>query len=185
VRALVLSLRTRNIAAVNIVIIAVVATLVGFVIIMLSGAGKHTAPASPETSGGAELGWVRDGGVERFGKMLVSLFGEMGFDAEKSDLGQGTVDFYAVDPTPIRGGRIYVRGVLPGAAVPVDADEVLTLIDTARAESVGKAVLVTLGRFSEEARDAARGNPVDLVDGDALAALVKKHLPQAYATRSM
>ncbi|HEY5675316.1 MAG TPA: restriction endonuclease, partial [Myxococcales bacterium] len=81
--------------------------------------------------------------------------------------------------------RIYVRGVLPAAAVPVDADEVLTLIDTARAESVGKAVLVTLGRFSEEARDTAKGNPVDLVDGDALAALVKKHLPQAYATKTV
>jgi restriction endonuclease Mrr len=182
---LVLSPGTGNIAPVNIVIVAFVATLVGLVLIVLTGAGKHTAPASPETAGGAELSWVRDAGIEGFERMLLRLFGEMGFEAERSDRGQGTVDFYAVDPTPIRGGRIYVRGVLPGAAVPVDADEVLTLIDTARAESVGKAVLVTLGRFSEEARDTAKGNPVDLVDGDALAALVKKHLPQSFATRAL
>ncbi|HET9595912.1 MAG TPA: restriction endonuclease [Anaeromyxobacteraceae bacterium] len=169
----------------NIVIIAFVATLVGFGLIMLAGAGRHTSPAAAESAGAAELGWVKDGGVERFEKMLVRLFGEMGFTAEPGDRGQGTIDFYATDPTPIRGGRIYVRGVLPATAVPVDADEVLTLIDTARAESVGKAVLVTLGRFSEEARDTAKGNPVDLVDGDALAALVKKHLPQAYATKTV
>ena len=68
---------------------------------------------------------------------------------------------------------------------PVDAEDVRTLIDTARAESVGKAVMVTLGRFSDEARDAARDNPIDLLDGDELAALVKKHLPQAYATRML
>jgi restriction endonuclease Mrr len=181
----VLSRLKRNIESVNIVIVAFVATLVGFVLIMLTGAGKHTSPASPQSAGGAELSWVRDGGIERFEKMLLLLFGEMGFDPEQSNRGQGTVDFYAVDPTPIRGGRIYVRGVLPAAAVPVDADEVLTLIDTARAESVGKAVLVTLGRFSDEARDTARGNPVDLVDGDVLAALVRKHLPQAHATRML
>jgi restriction endonuclease Mrr len=87
--------------------------------------------------------------------------------------------------TMFTGPFLRVRGLLPAAAVPVDADEVLTLIDTARAESVGKAVLVTLGRFSDEAREAARGNPVDLVDGDQLADLVKKHLPQAWATRSL
>ena len=55
----------------------------------------------------------------------------------------------------------------------------------ARAESVSKAVLVTLGRYSDEARDTAKDNPVDLVDGAALATLMKKHLPQAYATRTV
>jgi hypothetical protein len=175
-------------ARVSIVIVVVVATVVGFVLILLAGSGNRFSPAassSGQGEGSADLAWVRTYGVEGFERMLLMLFSEMGFSAERSDRGQGTVDFYAVDPTPIRGGRIYVRGVFDDHAAPLDAEEVLTLIDTARAESVGKAVLVTLGRFSDEARDTARDNPVDLLDGAALATLVKKHLPQAYATRTV
>ena len=173
-------------ARVSIVIVVVAATLVGFLLILLAGSGKLVSPAASsgaQGDGSADLAWVRTYGVEGFERMLLTLFSEMGFSAERSDRGKGTVDFYAVDPTPIRGGRIYVRGVFDNHAVPVDAEEVLTLMDTARAESVSKAVLVTLGRFSDEARDSAKDNPVDLLDGAALATLVKKHLPQAYATR--
>jgi len=46
-------------------------------------------------------------------------------------------------------------------------------------------VLVTLGSFTSDARDAARGNPVDLVDGDELGRLVRKHMPQAFAQRKI
>jgi len=42
-----------------------------------------------------------------------------------------------------------------------------------------------LGRFSTDARDTAKGNPVDLLDGDDLARLMRKHLPQAFATRKV
>ena len=172
----------------SIVIVALGATLLGFLLILLIGGGQRVSPAAPGNApfaAATELGWVRSYGIEGFERMLLSLFGEMGFEPERSERGQGTVDFYAVDSTPIRGGRIYVRGIFAAAAVPVDAEEVLTLIDTARAESVGKAVLVTLGRFSDDARDTAKDNPVDLLDGDALATLVRKHLPQAYATRTI
>lgn len=172
----------------SIVLVVVAATIVGFFLILLAGSGKLVSPSAPSLAlgdGTADLAWVRGYGVEGFERMLVSLFGEMGFESERSDRGQGTVDFYAVDPTPIRGGRIYVRGVFDQEHTPLDAEEVLMLIDTARAESVSKAVLVTLGRFSDEAKDTAKDNPVDLVDGAALATLVKKHLPQAYATRTV
>jgi restriction system protein len=113
----------------------------------------------------------------------VALFGEMGFDAEPGQPRAEAIEFFAVNPAPIRGGRLLVQGVLDGAEV--DGDAVRALLDTARAEAVGRAVLVTLGRFSDDAREAARENPVDLVDGDDLAALVKKHLPQAFATRTL
>jgi restriction endonuclease Mrr len=171
---------------VSIVIVVVVATLVGFLLILLAGSGKlGSSSASSAGEGSTDLAWVRTYGVEGFERMLLTLFGEMGFSAERSDRAQGTVDFYAVDPTPIRGGRIYVRGVFDDRAAPIDAEEVLTLMDTARGESVSKAVLVTLGLFSDEARDTAKDNPVDLLDGAALALLVKKHLPQAYATKTV
>ena len=172
----------------NIIVVAFVATVLGFALVLLIGRGQPLSPAARESApreGVIDLAWVRSYGLEGFQKMLLSLFAEMGFDTERTERGRTTVDFHAFDPTPIRGGRIYVRGVLATPGVPVDAEDVRTLIDTARAESVGKAVMVTLGRFSDEARDTARDNPIDLLDGDELAALVKKHLPQAYATRML
>lgn len=172
----------------SLVIVAVGATILGFLLMLLIGKGHPVSPAAPDPApleGKTDLSWVRSHGVAGFQRMLMTLLSEMGFDPERSELGPGTVDLYAVDPTPIRGGRIFVHGVMGDANVPVNGEYVISLLDTARAESAGKAVLVTLGRFSSDAREAARGNPIDLLDGDELAALVKKHLPQAYATRSL
>src|SRR5207245_10988955 len=109
---------------------------------------------------------------------------DIGCQPERTERGAATVDLFANDPTPIKGGRIYVHGVL-GSEGAVEGDEVRNLIDTARAELVGKGILVTLGRFSTDARDTAKGAPVDLLDGDDLAKLMRKHLPQSYATRKV
>jgi restriction endonuclease Mrr len=172
----------------GILIVAACATAVGFVLILLIGRNQPVSPASPQFANleaATDLSWVRGFGIEGFQRLLLTLFSEMGFNAERSERTAGSVDLYAVDPTPIRGGRVYVHGVFGTPGQPVDADEVRNLIETARAEFVGKGVLVTLGRISADARDTARGNPVDLLDGDELAKLVKKHLPQAYATRKV
>jgi restriction endonuclease Mrr len=169
---------------VGILIVAAIATAVGFLLILLIGRNQPISPASPANlarEGQGDLAWVRSYGIEGFQRLLLTLFTEMGFQPERSERGQNAVDLYASDPTPIRGGRIYVHGVLLPPGAPVEAEEVRNMIETARAESVGKAVLVTLGTFSTEARDAAKGNPIDLIDGDELAKLVRKHLPQAYA----
>jgi hypothetical protein len=173
----------------GILIVAAVATAIGFFLILLIGKGQPISPAAPEnlSRGGAEgaTAWVRGFGIEGFQRLLLTLFTEMGFHPERSERGVGTVDLYANDPTPIRGGRVYVHGLLGAPGVSVDADEVRNLIETARAEFVGKGVLVTLGSFTSDARDAAKGNPVDLVDGEELARLMRKHLPQAFAQRKI
>ena len=155
----------------GILIVAVVATAVGFLLILLIGRGQPVSPAAPENlarEGHGEVSWVRGFGVEGFQRLLLTLFSEMGFSPERSERGSATVDLFASDPTPIRGGRLYVHGLFGQAGVPTDADEVRNMIETARAEFVGKGVLVTLGTFTSDARDAARGNPIDLVDGDEL-----------------
>ena len=172
----------------GILIVAFGATVVGFLLILLIGKGQPVSPAAPQNApmdAATDLSWVRSYGVEGFQRMLLTLFTEMGFHPERSERGLTTVDLYAQDPTPIRGGRIYVHGVFAEAGTTVEADDVRIAIETARAESIGKAVLLTLGRFSTDARDTAKGQPVDLLDGDELAKLVKKHLPQAYATRTL
>ena len=89
----------------SILIVAFGATILGFLLILLAGSGKPVSPAAiaNASSGGAtDLDWARGYGVEGLERMLRTLFGEMGFTPERSVRGQGTVDFYAVDPTPIR-----------------------------------------------------------------------------------
>jgi hypothetical protein len=172
----------------GILIVAVLATVVGFILILLIGKGQPVSPAAPENllrETATDLSWVRQFGIEGFQRLLLTLFSEMGFHPERSERGSTTVDLYASDPTPIRGGRLYVHGLFGAPGVPVEADEVRNLIETARAEFIGKGVLVTLGRFTSEARDTAKGNPIDLLDGDELGKLMKKHLPQAFATRKI
>src|SRR5256885_9075630 len=172
----------------GILIVAVVATAVGFLLIFLIGGGQPVSPAAPENLAGDGLGamaWVRGFGVEGFQRLLLTLFTEMGFNPERSERGTGTVDLFANDPTPIRGGRLYVHGLLGQPGVPTDADELRNMIDTARAEFVGKGVLVTLGTLTSDARDASKGNPIDLLDGDELGRLVRQHMPQAFAQREI
>ncbi len=181
----------------SVLVLVAVATALGFLVILLAGRGQRVSPAAagaarlPGTGDGTggdatgELDWVRPYGGEGLQRLLVALFGELGFDAEAAEASPGAVEFLAMNPAPIRGGRILVHGDLGAGGSPVDGDAVRSLLDTARAESVGRAVLVTLGRFSADAREAARDNPVDLIDGAELAALTRKHLPQVYATRTL
>jgi hypothetical protein len=172
----------------GILIVAALATGVGFILILLIGKGQPISPASPanlapEVHG--ELSWVRGYGIEGFQRLLLTLFSEMGFHPERSERGSRSVELFGTDPTPIRGGRLYIHGLFGPVGEPADAEEVRNTIESARAELVGKGVLVTLGTFSTEAREAARGNPIDLLDGDSLGKLVRKHLPQAFAQKKI
>jgi hypothetical protein len=47
----------------------------------------------------------------------------------------------------------------------------------------GKALVATGGGFSPEARAAAEGAPLELLDGASLLSLVKKHLPPVAVAR--
>src|SRR3981081_4444063 len=109
----------------GILVVAVLATIVGFALIFLIGRGQPVSPAAPENLGRADLtdsAWVRKYGVEGLQRLLVTLFTEMGFNPERCERGSGAIDLFANDPTPIKGGRIYVHGVL-GNEQPVDGDE--------------------------------------------------------------
>jgi restriction endonuclease len=173
---------------VNLLVLVLVAAAVGFVLILLAGRGQPVSPASLGSASAeeaADLAWVRTNGLEAFDRLLRRLFEEMGFEPGSSERTETTVAFWANDPRPIRGGRIYVHGVLAEPGASLDGDEVRALADAARGEAAGKAVLVTLGGFSEDAREAAKDQPLELVDGGSLAELVRKHLPQVHATRTV
>src|SRR5256885_925664 len=116
----------------GILVVAVLATLLGFALILLIGRGQPVSPAARETLGrgdSTDTAWVRRYGSEGLQRLLVTLFTEMGFHPERCERGTASVDLFANDPTPIKGGRIYVHGVL-GAEGPVEGDEGRHLIDT-------------------------------------------------------
>jgi restriction endonuclease Mrr len=173
---------------VNLLVLVLVAAAVGFALILLAGRGQPVSPAALASGGPEEppdLAWVRTNGLEGLERLLRRLFEEMGFETGASERTDASVAFWATDPRPIRGGRVYVHGFLVEPGARVDGDEVRSLADAARWESAGKAVLVTLGGFSDDAREAAKDQPLELVDGGALSELVKKHLPQVHATRTV
>jgi hypothetical protein len=166
----------------SIIVIALGALVVGFMLIAFISKAAPSASALATASGD---NWIARISPEEFQRLLVSLFTEMKFDVDSSSLRAGDVDLFAVNPTPITGARIYVRGVFHPPLGLVGEDEVRIALETARAEMAGKAIVVTPGGFTPDAKASARGTPVDLLDGVALLALVKKHLPQIAAERRL
>lgn len=167
----------------SIILTAAVALLIGFVLIAII---SKTAPkAGRAIDGGGPDGWIARVEPEAFARLLELLFTELKFEIESTHRRGGDVDLFAVNPTPITGARVYVRGVFHPPLGMVGDEEIRIALETARAEMAGKAVVVTPGSFTAEARASAKGAPVDLLDGAALLALVKKHLPQAFAEQTI
>ncbi len=168
----------------GVLLIAGISVFVGFLLIALIG---RTAPESVEVPEGMviEHGWLAQMGADNFAKLLALLFAELKFDVERSEVEGNTVDLFAVNPTPITGGRIYVRGVYQAPLGMVGEDEVRVALDTARAEMAGKAIVATSGGFTAEAKAAATGNPIDLLDGPEILRLTKKHLPSVAVARRL
>ena len=110
----------------------------------------------------------------------------MKFEVRPLDSGPGeAVLLIAEDDTPIRGVKMLVWGHHLAPASALGSEVVRDAMEMVRGEEAGKAVIVTPGRFTEEARAAAAPLPIELVDGRALLGLVKKKLPQVAAQKGL
>ncbi len=162
-------------------LIGVGALVLGFVLILLISATaprpEDVARALGEGEPDSPHAWLGRLDAHEMGRLLTMLFSELKFEVEDSRTSGQVVDLFAVNPTPITGGRVYIRGVAHPPLGVVGEDEVRTALDTARAEMAGKALVATGGVFAPEAHAAAQGAPVELIDGAQLMALIKKHLP--------
>jgi len=132
--------------------------------------------------------WAWLGGLSRdeHRRLLAMIFEELRFEVtlfEDEPAEVGAVLLLAEDKTPLKGVRMLVFG-LPGDGI-VEADVVRRLMELVRGEEAGKGALVTAGRFTDDARKAAEALPIDLVDGEALWGLVKKHLAQIASQRAL
>ncbi|MFF9630283.1 MULTISPECIES: restriction endonuclease [Streptomyces] len=109
-----------------------------------------------------------------FEALVAELFRAMGMQAVTTQRsGDGGVDVDALDPAPIRGGKIVVqvkryRGTVPPTAVR-------DLYGTVQDVGANKGVLVTTSRFGPGSHTFANGKPLELVSGAELVDLLHRH----------
>jgi hypothetical protein len=170
-----------------VIIVAIAGLALGFIVILLISLTSPKEGAADGSDGGAPRslahGWISRLDADQLARLLTMLFGELKYEVEDTRVADGIVDLFAVNSTPITGGRIYVRGIAHPPLGVVGEDEVRVALDTARAEMAGKALVATGGVFSPEARAAAEGAPLELLDGATLLTLIKKYLPPIAAAR--
>lgn len=85
----------------------------------------------------------------------------------------GGVDAIALDPDPIRGGKIVIQAKRYTNTVGVSA--VRDLYGTVHNEGANKGILVTTSDFGPDAYEFAKGKPLTLLSGSELLYLLGKH----------
>ncbi|MFD3718667.1 restriction endonuclease [Streptomyces sp. NPDC058674] len=109
-----------------------------------------------------------------FENLVAELFRAMGMEAVTTQRsGDGGVDVEALDPAPIRGGRIVVQVKRYRNTVPPTA--VRDLYGTVQDAGANKGVLVTTSSFGPGSYTFANGKPLELVPGVELVALLHQY----------
>lgn len=109
-----------------------------------------------------------------FEALVAELFRAMGMQAVTTQRSNdGGVDVDALDPTPIRGGKIVVQVKRYRNTVPPTA--VRDLYGTVQDTGANKGVLVTTSKFGPGSHTFARGKPLELVSGTELVDLLQRH----------
>ncbi|MGX7760685.1 restriction endonuclease [Streptomyces angustmyceticus] len=109
-----------------------------------------------------------------FENLIAELFRAMGMQAVTTQRsGDGGVDVDALDPDPIRGGKIIVQVKRYRNTVPPTA--VRDLYGTVQSEGANKGVLVTTSRFGPGAHTFANGKPLSLIAGPELVDLLGRY----------
>lgn len=109
-----------------------------------------------------------------FESLVAELFRAMGMQAVTTRRSHdGGVDVDALDPAPVRGGKIVVQVKRYRNTVPPTA--VRDLYGTVQDAGANKGVLVTTSRFGPGAHAFANGKPLELIPGSELIDLIHRH----------
>ncbi|MEU3523575.1 restriction endonuclease [Streptomyces sp. NPDC038707] len=131
--------------------------------------GDHVA-----AHGGDEEPDLYDMDPIAFESLVADLFRAMGMQAVTTQRSNdGGVDVDALDPTPIRGGKIVVQVKRYRSTVPPTA--VRDLYGTVQDVGANKGVLVTTAGFGPGSYTFARGKPLELITGGELVDLLHRH----------
>jgi restriction system protein len=109
-----------------------------------------------------------------FEDLVAALFKAMGMEVMTTERsGDGGVDVRAMDPDPIRGGKLVIqvkryRNTIPPAPVR-------DLYGTTLHEGATKGVLVATAEFGPSAQEFAAGKPLTLISGSQLVDLLAQH----------
>ncbi len=117
---------------------------------------------------------IDDLGGHEFEDLVEALLQKMGLVTEgRKPSADGGVDIVANNPAPVVGGRYIVQ--CKRYSHPVGVPVVRDLFGVVTAERAGKGILVTTSRFTQDAIEFAADKPLELIDGDRLAALLRGH----------
>ncbi|MFD8375764.1 restriction endonuclease [Streptomyces sp. NPDC059688] len=109
-----------------------------------------------------------------FENLVADLFRAMGMQAVTTQRSNdGGVDVDALDPAPIRGGKIVVQVKRYRNTVPPTA--VRDLYGTVQDAGANKGVLVTTSGFGPGSHTFANGKPLELIPGTELVDLLHRH----------
>ncbi|MFJ7064923.1 restriction endonuclease [Streptomyces sp. NPDC101115] len=126
------------------------------------------------THGGGEEPDLHEMDPIAFESLVADLFRAMGMQAVTTQRSNdGGVDVDALDPTPIRGGKIVVQVKRYRSTVSPSA--VRDLYGTVQDAGANKGVLVTTSGFGPGSHDFANGKPLELVSGTELVDLLHRH----------
>lgn len=161
-----------------VVIVALAAMAVGFAIIVLMGRSsppahryrENTALASPEALPFAEADQAR------FEGLCAALLRKLDLEIQEiRRVAENEVEFLAVRRAPVIGGQYLVSCLFLGVSDLVDTEKVWSLSSAVRAERALKGILITTGYFTKDVHNLLEGAPVELINRDRLAELLRKH----------
>lgn len=160
-------------ARVEVLILALVATLIGF--LLIASIRKPPAylpmrgPGHPDIDAAhaAQLGPIT---VPEFESMLVRLVTEfIGLEIVGIDrTAANEVEIRARDPKPVVGGLYVVHGVLRRLDDLVGPEQVMALKDVVKEEGAIKGFLVTNGLFAAPAAQMLDAQKLELINGPTL-----------------
>jgi len=109
-----------------------------------------------------------------FEDLVAALFKAMGMEVMTTQRsGDGGVDVRAMDPDPIRGGKLVIQVKRYRSTIP--PAPVRDLYGTMLHEGATKGILVTTSEFGPSAQEFAAGKPLTLIGGKQLADLLARH----------
>ncbi len=165
-----------NALSMDTLVLAGVIVVALFLVLALFARGGATEPVTPKGLP-PEAAAVATLTLPELASITSRLFNELGFSKVSQDDFEDRCDLVMQDPTPITGQRVYIRTLLRPESGAVESSQVQAAMDTARGENLSKAIVVTTGPFSDEARLLSQDAAVELIDGSALAQMIRGHLP--------
>lgn len=156
------------------ILFGLVLFILALVLLALFARGGAVEPAPVPARPPEDL---RSMSPEEIARQVAQVFGRRGYRVVSQAVKDGYGDLLLEDRTPLTGQRIYVRTVRAPPEGAVESAEVQAAIDRVRGDQLGKAVVVTPGTFSDSARLLSTGVNVELIDGPALASLLREGVP--------